>query len=666
MAENRAEDDGGDAALREVVAASRAAPAPHTIAALPAPQKAVHRRSLPAAERTAVEREETSWRSALARRAPILEWAPKYGRDCKYHEGSGEPFKENLRRDTIAGVVIGVMLVPQGMAYALLAGLPPVYGLYSSTWTLVAYMVFGTCRLLGPGVNAPISLLVADSLQGALGLDETCADDVEGDDCAYFVEQSLLLCLVVGVLYLAMAAANLGVVTAFMPEPALSGFTTGAAAIIITSNVKYFLGMTVPRRDFVGTWVYIFQHLGDVSGWTLCVGLFAFGALDRLKALNAKYKDRLPAPIPEQLVVLVLTTVVTWAGDLKARAAVGIVGDIPGGLFTPSLPPITAARLGEVAQPAVIVALVTYILTINVAKAVGSKHNINVDATQELVALAAQSLVGGVTGSVVPSGSFSRTALVASLGAESALHNAVACVVVLVVTLTLTGALYHLPTATLAAIIFMALKAMINFDRARFLYRVSRREFAQWAVAFLVTTFGGVTYGIAASIALSIFLLLKQAARPTAALLGPLPGAPHVYVPLKRHPGASSLPGVKILRFDGPLTFANKDYLEQRLAKVDRQDTAAEPARAVILDCGACSTVDTSAARALERVVEAYAKKDRVLLLANWRGVDEAGQRVLDALEFENIIPKEHLFLTVAAAVAHAAALESPGADAAA
>ena len=170
-------------------------------------EQPVHRTKLPASEKTEAELDAESWSTRAKGLLPILEWAPKYGRDCKYHAGSGEPFRENVRRDVLAGMVIGVMLVPQGMAYALLAGLPPIYGLYSSTWTLVAYMVTGTCRLLGPGVNAPISLLVADALSSVLMLDEGCEDNPDGADCKYFIEQSLLLCLMVGVLYLVMASA---------------------------------------------------------------------------------------------------------------------------------------------------------------------------------------------------------------------------------------------------------------------------------------------------------------------------------------------------------------------------------------------------------------------------------------------------------------------------
>lgn len=394
-----------------------------------------------------------------------------------------------------------------------------------------------------------------------------------------------------------------------------------------------------------------------------------YACLDRLKWLNGKpwVKAKLPIPIPEQLVVLILTTVIAWLGDLKKNAGIDVIGEIPSGLYQPQLPPITMERISEIASPAVTVALVTYILTINVGKAVGSKHGINVDATQELVALAAQSLVGGVTGSCVPSGSFSRTALVASLGAESAAHNAVACFVVMIVSLTLTGALFHLPKATLAAIIFMALKAMINIDTARFLYGVSKREWGQWMVAFVVTTFGGVTAGIVASIGLSIILLLKQASRPSTAVLGVLPGT-DVFVSVKRYPAALELPGIKVFRFDGALTFANKDWFEERLQKMDRQDTNARahdtPIAVVIIDCSSVRTIDTSAVRLLERVITAYAKIGRKLLFANWRGVDQSGLSVLQHLKFHDIISKDKFFLTIADAVTYAVSVRASDADA--
>jgi MFS superfamily sulfate permease-like transporter len=260
------------------------------IEAVFAQQKPQKRGSLAAHELTDAERLEKSLRVRLKRLAPIVEWLPKYGQDNAYWKATpGATTGDGVRRDVVAGVVIGIMLVPQGMAYAMLAGLPPVYGLYSSTWSILTYVFFGTCKFLGPGVNAPISILVVDSLSAALQLPTSCADDTESEDCATFVNASMLLCLMVGAIYVVLGLLRLGIVTVFIPEPALSGFTTGASIIIITSNIKYFFGVVpAAANGVIATWVEIFKILHEINWVAMIMGLSAFFALLALQAVNKR------------------------------------------------------------------------------------------------------------------------------------------------------------------------------------------------------------------------------------------------------------------------------------------------------------------------------------------------------------------------------------------
>jgi SulP family sulfate permease len=632
------------------------------------------RAALPVAELTQSERAEKSHARRLRQLAPIVDWLPRFGRDNSYYKATpGATLADGVRRDVITGIVIGIMLVPQSMAYAMLAGLPPVFGLYSSTWSILSYAFLGTCKYLGPGVNAPISILVVNSLSQALELPTGCGDDPESEDCAAFINASMLLCLMVGGIYILLGALRLGFVTVFIPEPALSGFTTGASIIIITSNVKYFLGISpAGGGSVIATWVDIVGQIHAVNWAALLMGVGAFAMLWLLQSVNRRpaIKAKLPMPIPEQLVVMVVTTAVAAMWDLEATQSMQVVGHIPPGLYTPQMPTVSMELVGKLISPAVTVALVTYILTINVAKAVGTKGDLAVDPNQELFALAGTSIVGGLTGSCVPSGSFSRTALILLLRPESPMHCVYTALVVCMISLTMTGPLYHLPKATLAAIIFVALRSLLDWSRARALWRVSKVEFAQWIVSFGGTVLFGVQGGIMASICLSVMLLLKSASQPPTAVLGALPFAPpdsgtsggrrdddasSVFVDIKRFDDAAEIPGIKIFRFSAPLTFANKDFLEQKLLKMHRQDTSAVPVHTVVLDCGSVTTVDTSAAGTLMKIISDYQRSDHRLLLANWRGLDTSGNAVLQSVEFDSLLSKDHWFLTVAHAVAFAA-----------
>jgi len=358
---------------------------------------------------------------------------------------------DSFQVDLIAGLIIGVMLIPQGMAYGMLAGMPPIYGLYSSIAPSLAYMCMGTSIHLQVGTNAPISILVVDSLAPVLtaeGITGDCSSAPNSNDCYITLQATMAVSMIAGVIYIFMGIFQMGIITAFMPNPVLSGFTTGAAGIIITSNVKHFLGMpNVPRGSFVDTWSYILGHMGETNGMATLIGVASLVVLFGLKWVNQTYKKRLPFPIPEQLIVLVAATALVYTFKLNESEAVPVVGAVPSGLYSPSMPDISADLLSKLIQPAALTAVVTYIVTVNIAKSLGNSHNYNVDSNQELYALAGASIVGGLCGSYPPSASFSRSALTAVAGSETPFHNfwyIPALTLTLIPTLNLISTLTHL------------------------------------------------------------------------------------------------------------------------------------------------------------------------------------------------------------------------------
>ena len=252
---------------------------------------------------------------------PIFKWLPNYDRS------------KSLRVDIIAGLVIAFMVIPQGMAYGMLAGMPVEYGLYSSMVPPLMYAIFGGAAHLSLGTNAPISILVADSITAAVPTDTDCSDDPDSADCARILDATLLLCLMSGFLYLMYMIFRFSIITSFVPDPVLSGFTTGASVIIITSNMKHVFGITTKRGQIWEVWASIFKELPNINWAAFVIFSLSFMALLSIKELNRKYKEKMPVPIPEQLFVLIICTAIVAATDVDVPK----VQDIPSGLKTPEI-----------------------------------------------------------------------------------------------------------------------------------------------------------------------------------------------------------------------------------------------------------------------------------------------------------------------------------------
>ena len=546
---------------------------------------------------------------------PPLTWLPDYTRDT-------------LRADLVAGLTVGVMLIPQGMAYALIAGLPPIYGLYAALVPLVVYAVFGTSRHLAVGPVAMVSLLVAAGVA-----------PLAGDDVARYITLAVLLALMVGVLQLLMGLVRFGFLVNFLSHPVLAGFTSAAALIIGLSQLKHLLGVPIARSHHVHEiLIDAAQQLGAVHLPTLLIGL---GGILLLVALK-----RWKKAFPGALVVVVLSTVGVWALALH-DGGVGIVGTVPRGLPAFYLPAFTWADMQALLPIALTIALVGFMESIAVAKTFAARHRYEVDANQELIGLGLANLVGAFFRAYPVTGGFSRTAVNAQAGARSTVASLFSAGVIALTLLFLTPLFFYMPQAMLAAIVMVAVAGLIDLKEARYLWHVRRSDFFLMLLTFFATLGLGIEEGILVGVVASLILVIQRSSRPHAAVMGRLPGTT-TYRNVERYPEALATSRVIVLRVDASLYFANVAFLKERFRWIERTYPAME---ALVFDAYPVNHLDASAAHALKEIIETLQRRGITLFIA---GVKGPVHDVLERAGLVDLIGQDHFFLEVHEAVAAA------------
>lgn len=502
-----------------------------------------------------------------------------------------------FRSDLAAGLTVGVMLIPQGMAYAMIAGLQPIYGLYAALVPLVIYALLGTSRQLAVGPVAMVSLLVAAGVA-----------PLAGDDPALYVTMALLLTLMVGAIQLALGLARFGFLTNFLSHPVLSGFTSAAALIIGLSQLKHLLGVNLPRSRFVHEILWgAARSLGDVHPATLVIGLLAIAVLIGLRRWKKTF--------PGALAVVILSTVAVWVAGLD-ETGVRIVGDIPGGLPVPSIPSISMANVSALLPTALAISLVGFMESIAVAKAFAAKHRYRVDANRELVALGAANMVGSLFQAYPTTGGFSRTAVNDQAGARTTLASVMSAGVIGLTLLFLTPLFHYLPQAVLAAIIMVAVAGLFDIREMRYLWKVKRTDFALLMTTFAATLILGIEEGILVGVVASLVLVIHETSRPHTAILGRLPGT-GVYRNVQRHPQAVTRPDVSVIRVDAALYFGNIEYVRDHvLAAAGSSDEV----RRVVLDAYAVNRLDATAAHALLELIDLLRERRVELVVAGVKG----------------------------------------------
>jgi SulP family sulfate permease len=561
---------------------------------------------------------------------PFTDWLFRYDR-------------ENLSGDVIAGLIVAVMLVPQGMAYALLAGLPPQVGLYASIVPLILYGLLGTSRALAVGPVAMVSLLVASGIGG-----------LEPSSTSEYVALAITLAFMVGVIQLLMGVFRVGFLVNFLSHPVLSGFTSAAALVIGFSQLKHLLGFNIPRTEhFHEILLYAGQHIAQTNPAALGTGavsivillLFKFVVGKQLMALGLPEAIAGPLTKVGPLVIVIVGILAVSALNLDARAGLSIVGEVPTGLPPLTTPMLDADSLRGLLPIALTIGIVGYMESISVAKALASKKRQKVDANQELIALGAANLGASVTGGYPVTGGFSRSMVNFTAGANTGLASIITAGLITVTVLFLTPLFYYLPNAVLAAIIVVAVASLVDVQAFFHTWQYNKSDALSLLVTFVAVLELGIETGILIGVALSLALYLWRTSRPHVAVVGRI-GETEEYRNVLRHE-TTTYPHITALRVDESLYFPNAQYLES----VVLEHTADNPdLEHFILVCSAVNFIDTSALEVLESLHQRLEDNGIGFYMAEVKGP------VMDRLKhigFVDELGTDRFFLTTHAAYEH-------------
>lgn len=530
---------------------------------------------------------------------PILDWGRVYRRD-------------DLAGDLLAGLIVAIMLVPQSMAYALLAGLPPQVGLYASILPLVLYGLFGTSRTLAVGPVAIVSLLVATGL-GPLA----------GGDVALYVRLALTLALLTGLIQALLGLLRLGFVVNFMSHPVLSGFTSAAALVIGFSQLKHLLGLPMPRLDFFELAGYAVTHLGQTNPATLALGASSVALLVVSRQwlgpwlLRRGVSEQLALPLTKSapFLAVLVTTLLVWALRLHETAGVAIVGEVPAGLPPLTIPALELSTWRALLPTALAISFVGYMESIAVARSLASKRRQKVDANQELLALGIANAGAAFTGGYPVTGGFSRSVVNYDAGARTALASIITAALIALTVLLLTPLFYYLPQAALAAIVVVAVAGLVDVGALRRVWRYSKADAASLLVTFFAVLLLDVEVGILVGVAAAMLLYIWRTSRPHVAVVGRMPQS-EIYRNVLRHE-VQRWPQVVAVRIDESLYFANTKFLEDTVLSIVAEQPEIEH---FVLICTAVNFVDASALETLEALQRDLQEAGVTLHLAAVKG----------------------------------------------
>ncbi len=534
----------------------------------------------------------------LSRWIPLIGWLHGYRRDA-------------LASDLLAAVIVTMMLVPQALAYALLAGLPPEVGLYASMLPLLFYALFGTSATLAVGPVAVASLMTASALSG-----------IAAPGSAEYVAAALVLAALSGVVLMAMGFLRLGFLANFLSHPVISGFVTASGILIAASQLRHILGVEASGHNLVELGSALIGALGDTHAITLAIGLGAWAFLlicrRKLKGwlgrvgLSTTVADLMAKAAPVSAVIV--TTLLAWGLGFGERG-VALVGEVPSGLPTLALPSLDLALWSSLLPAAVLISLVGFVESVSVAQTLAAKRRQRIDPNQELIALGLANLGAGSSGGSPVSGGFSRSVVNFEAGAATPLAGAFTALGIAVATLTLTAPLAFLPRATLAAAIIVAVGTLIDLPAIKRTWDYSRADGVAMLATLILTLFHGVETGILAGVGLSLGLHLYRTSRPHSAVVGRVPGSEH-FRNVERH-AVETDEHLAILRIDESLYFANARYLEDTVMAL----AARQPGlRHVVLACQAVNVIDASALESLEAINGRLRDADIALHLAEVKG----------------------------------------------
>jgi sulfate permease, SulP family len=529
--------------------------------------------------------------ASIARRLlPVLGWLPGYRRDW-------------LLPDVLAGLAVWAVMVPEGMAYAGIVGVPPIMGLYTIVPPLIAYALLGTSRLLVVGPDTATGLISALTV-GAIAVQGT----------ADFNALTSTLAVLIGAFFLLFGALRMGWAAAFIPTPVMRGFIEGLVCVTIIGQVPHLLGINGTSGNFFTKLWFVLQHLPDASLAPVLTGVLSLMAMLSLRHLAPR--------VPAALVVAVVATILVGLFDGEA-AGVQVVGDLPSGLPHLALPDLDPAKLWDLAPGALAIVLVGYAEALGGAKAAAMQGGGDIDPNQELVAHGPANILSGLFGGFLVVGSLSKTSVAMAAGARTQLANLVAAVFCLLTLVLLTPLFRGMPHPALGAIVIAAMLHLSKAGYLRDLIGRARWEFAVAALVVVAELALGVPHGIALGVALSLLLLIYRTSHPRGAVLGQLPGT-EAYRDVQRHAEALTFPGLLIWRAGGDLFFASIRHLDAELKAA--LATNRPPAKHVLLDADSVNFIDTSASDALLNFIKELQSQGITIAFARVR--DEVRERM--------------------------------------
>jgi len=530
---------------------------------------------------------------------PIFTWLPHY-------------HKRLLGADLLAGLIVTVMVIPQSLAYALLAGLPAVVGLYASILPQLLYTFLGTSRTLAVGPVAIIALMTGAALSS-----------VAAPGTPEYLQAALVLSLLSGAILVAMGALKMGFFSNFLSHPVISGFLTASGILIAVSQLGSLLGVSSSGFTLVERLMTLLPNLPTFNPYTVAIGggTLLFLVLMRRYGKQSLIKVGLPATLADLMAkagpvfAVVVTTLAAWHWQLAYEHGVAVVGTIPSGLPALSFPWGDASLWRALLIPAMLISLVGFVESVSMGQMLAAKRRQRISPNQELIGLGAANLAAGFTSGMPVTGGLSRTVINYDAGAQTPAAGAFAALGIALVTMAFTGWLYYLPIATLAATITVSILTLVDIPMLRQTWRYSRSDFAAMAVTILLTLVEGIEAGIIGGVTLSIALFLYRTSRPHSALVGRVPDTEH-FRNVERH-DVETVSNAALLRIDESLYFANARYLEDTIYNLVASRPELEH---VVLICSAVNLIDASALESLDAINARLKDSDVKLHLSEVKG----------------------------------------------